>query len=156
MAVSKPVVCIFPHSDEEFKSQVELLDYLKNELPKEQQGTYYLRNLGRTRKFMGQRFKDAVNNGSLTLFRKFDKVWGAAYVRQSIEEVKDYEPYKFVIDFYVKTIKPYDGGISISDIQDVTGCDLSTDWLKASYLVLGYSDGVEKQLMKIMDLPPKP
>ena len=156
MAIAKSVVCIFPHSEEEFKSHVELLKYLKNELPKERKGRYYLRNLGRTRKFMGQSFKDAVNNGSLTLFRKFDKVWGAAYVRQSIEEVKDYEPYEFVTDFYINTIKTYNDGIPIQDIQNVTNCYLTTGWLKASYLILGYLDIIERQLTRIMDLPQKP
>lgn len=105
---------------------------------------------------MGQSFKDAVNNGSLTLFRKFDKVWGAAYVRQSIEEVKDYEPYEFVTDFYINTIKTYNDGIPIQDIQNVTNCDLTTGWLKASYLILGYLDIIERQLTRIMDLPQKP
>jgi len=156
MSIAKQVVCIFPHSDEEFESYVKLLDYLKDDLPKEQQGKYYLRGLGRTRRFMGQSFGEAVIKNSLTLLRKQDRVWGAAYVQQSIEEIENSEPYKFTIDFYPETIKTYDDGIAIQDIQSVTGCDLTTGWLKASYLVLGYSDIVEKQLMRIMDLPLKP
>ncbi len=157
MNITKPVVCIFPHS--EFKSTDKLLDFLKYTLPRERRGRYYLRRLGHTRKFEGKSFKEAVIQGSLTLFRMQGKIWGAAFVRQGIEEILDSDPYRFTIDFYpepAEAIKYYKKGIAIQDIQRVTGRELTAGWLRASYLVLGCSDIIEPKLMGIMDLPVRP
>ena len=154
MNITKPVVCIFPHG--EFESTHDLLCFLKDRLPNEQKGTYYLRKVGNTRRFEGKSFIEAVIQGSLTLFKMESKIWGAAFVRQGIEEIPDYDPYRFTIDFYPEAIRSYNRGIAIQDIQRVTGRELTAGWLRASYLVLGYSDIIEPKLMGIMDLPVRP
>jgi hypothetical protein len=109
--------------------------------------------------------------GSVTLFKKSDKIWGAAVVKRSIEKLDppkrltwvDKEgrrisrTYRFAIDFDPESeaIKAY-GGIAIQDIERVTGLVLTRGWLRASYLILGYSDIIEPKLGTIMDLPVRP
>jgi hypothetical protein len=156
MNTTKHVVCVFPHGEGEFKSTDELLEFLNVTLPGERQGRYYLRDLGRTKKFEGKSFREAVIKGSLTLFRMQGKVWGTAFVKHGIEDILDYDPYRFTIDFYPEAIMSYDRGIAVQDIQRVTGRELTAGWLRASYLVLGYSDIIEQRLMEVMDLPLRP
>jgi len=159
--ITKLVVCIFPHGEEDFESPYELLDFLKDTLSRERQGTYYLRKLGRTRRFEDKSFVEAVIQGSLTLFKMQGKIWGAAVVKQGIEELESPEildtgTYRFAIDFYPEAIKAYDRGIAIQDIERVTGLVLTRGWLRASYLILGYSDIIEPKLGTIMALPVRP
>jgi len=47
MNITKPVACIFPHGAEDFEPSDELLDFLRDNLPQDRQGKYYLRKLGR-------------------------------------------------------------------------------------------------------------
>lgn len=156
MNTTKPVVCIFPHyrKDEDIKSTGELLGFLKYTFPGELQGRYFPRHLEHTRKFEGKSLGEIVIKGSLILFSMQGRVWGAGFVRHGIEEIpgKDAQ-YKFAIDLYPETIRSYDRGIAIQDIQRATGCDLTRGWLRASYLVLGYTDTIEQKLIGIMDLP---
>jgi hypothetical protein len=131
-----------------------LLGFLKYTLHGDLQGRYFLGHLGPTRKFEGKSLRETVIKGSLILFSMQGRVWGAGFVRHGIEEIpKKDARYKFIIDFYPETIRSYDRGIAIQDIQSVTGCDLTRGWLRASYLVLGYAHIIEQKLIGIMDLP---
>ena len=81
--------------------------------------------------------------------------------RKGIEELESPEildtgTYRFAIDFYPEAIKAYDRGIAIQDIERVTGLVLTRGWLRASYLILGYSNIIEPKLGTIMALPVRP
>lgn len=160
MDTVKPVACIFPHGQEDFPSPKELVEFLKAELPKERQGKYRLRNLGRPRRFEGKTFIDAVIPGSLVLFKKTDRILGTAVVQKGIEKVQPPEiltwgTYRFTVYFDPQTVVVYDRGVSVGAIEKATGVDLTSGFLKASYLVLGYRDEIEPKLRDIMDLPVK-
>lgn len=80
----EPVVCIFPHSDDEFATADALCSFLYDTLPKAQNGRYLLRKLG----FKDRDFKARVVRDSLVLFRKGVIIVGDAVVQEPIRELK--------------------------------------------------------------------
>ena len=76
------VVCIFPHSDKEFRTGEALQDFLLNYLPKPpEESRYLLGKIGRKDK----NFKNRAIPGSLVLFRKKGFILGRAISRTMIE-----------------------------------------------------------------------
>lgn len=78
--MDKLVVCLFPHSDDEFPSADALRSFLNNKLPSTQKGRYLLRRLG----WKDKDFKARVIPGSLVLFRKGATIVGEAVVQEPI------------------------------------------------------------------------
>jgi len=82
--MGEPVVCIFPHSDDEFATADELRSFLGDWLSiEESEGRYLLGRLG----WKDKDFKAKVTSGSLVLFRKGKDVVGHAMVREPIREL---------------------------------------------------------------------
>lgn len=82
--MAKPVVSVFPHSDDEFDTSDALREFLHITLPKVQRGRYLLRKLG----WKDKDFKAAVVPGSLVLFRKGAYILGDGIVEEPIRELK--------------------------------------------------------------------
>lgn len=79
----EPIVCIFPHSDDEFTAD-ELRSFLRNWLSTEEsKGRYLLGKLG----WKDKDFKARVIPSSLVLFRKGKDVVGDAVVHEPIREL---------------------------------------------------------------------
>jgi len=170
MDTMKPVVCIFPHGQKDFASTEELVEFLKWTLPSEclkgRQGKYHLRSLRRARRFAGKSFIHVVTVGSLVLFKKLDRIWGTATVQKAIEKLEppeilkwigedgsEYEgTFHYAVYFYPQMVV-YDRGVLVGAVEKATDVDLTSGFLKASYLVLGYRDEIEPRLREIMDLP---
>lgn len=82
--MAEPIVCDFPHSDDEFPSATALCNFLNNTLPAIQRGRYLLRRLG----WKDKAFKAKVVAGSLVLFRKGAVIVGDAIVEKPIRELE--------------------------------------------------------------------
>ena len=81
--MGEPVVCIFPHSDDEFTSADELRNFLCDRLPAQPEGRYLLGKLRRKDK----NFKARVIQGSIVLFLKKGLVVGQATIQNAIREL---------------------------------------------------------------------
>lgn len=82
--MTKPVVCVFPHSDDEFPTPAALCNFLDSTLPNVQRGRYLLRKLG----WKDKNFKAEIVPESLVLFRKGAFIFGDAVVEEPIRELK--------------------------------------------------------------------
>ena len=82
--MAKAIVCVFPHSDDEFATAAALRDFLDSTFPNVQRGRYLLRKLG----WKDKNFKAEVIPESLVLFRKGAVIVGDAAVEEPIRELK--------------------------------------------------------------------
>ena len=141
---AKPVVCIFPHSDDEFSNTDDLRDFLTDELPSEERGgEYLLRQLG----WKDKDFKARVVPDSLVLFRKRSVIVGDAVVKQPIIELIPPEEgiYYHKIVFEPKSIRVYRTDINISRIEAWAGRRVYARF----YAIVGLREDYEKTFIPI-------
>ncbi len=82
--MSRPVVCVFPHSNNEFPTQATLCNFLDSTLPNVKRGRYLLRKLG----WKDKNFKAQIVPESLVLFRKAASIVGDGIVEEPIRELE--------------------------------------------------------------------
>jgi len=82
MAMTEPVVCIFPHAKDEFETPQLLAGYLSLQL--REGGRYLAHNF---RHILDKNFKSRVVTRSIVLFRKGNVVVGQAEVQREIEKL---------------------------------------------------------------------
>jgi len=122
-----PVVCVFPHSADEFPSADALRNFLSNKLPKMQKGRYLLRRLG----WKDKGFKARVIRESLVLFRKGAVIVGDAIVKKPIQKLEppvhdktELGPpmiYHHDIVFYPESIRVYAKALPIKTLESWSG-----------------------------------
>jgi len=140
------VVCVFPHSDDEFPSADALRNFLSNTLPKIQKGRYLLRRLG----WKDRDFKARVIPESLVLFRKGAVIVGDAAVQEPIQKL---EPpvhdrtevgipmiYYHDIVFHPESIRVYTKALPIKTLESWSGRRLYPSF----YAILGSRQDYEK------------
>ena len=144
--MDEPVVCVFPHSDDEFATAVALCNFLNSTLPNVQRGRYLLRRLG----WKDKDFKAKVVPESLVLFRKGAVVVGDAVVQEPIREI---EPpvhdqtergipmiYYHDIVFHPESIRVYTKALPIKTLENWSGRRLYPSF----YAILGARREYEK------------
>ena len=143
--MAEPVVCVFPHSDDEFPTAVALETFLDNTL-RNQGGRYLLRKLG----WKDKDFKARVVPDSLVLFRKGTAMVGDAVVQDGIRELDppEYDEtelgvpmvYYHEIKFNPKDIKVYRPGRPVTMFESWSGRRLHGNL----YAILGTRRDYEK------------
>lgn len=142
----EPVVCIFPHSDDEFATADELRSFLRDWLStRESKGRYLLGKLG----WKDKDFKDKVIRGSLVLFRKGKKVVGHAMVEELIRELHPPEhgktehgvpkDYYHDIIFDPESVRIYPDDLPVESLENWVGRKLNPRF----YSILGTRRGYE-------------
>jgi len=145
--MTEPVVCIFPHSDDEFSTPDKLRNFLSDELPAEPEpGRYLLRKIRRRDKD----FKVRVTRGSLVLFSKKGQIVGQATAQNAIRELEPPEPgetemgistiYYHEIFFDPMSIKVYSEALPIEELESWSGRRL----YPGTYAVLGTRRAYER------------
>ena len=86
--MAEPVVCIFPHSDKEFRTPDALRDFLMGKLKKERNGRY---DITGKLKWIDKNFVERVIRGSLILFSKKGLIVGRAITTTTIEKLESPE-----------------------------------------------------------------
>jgi len=118
--MENPIIRIFPHSREEFKSADELRTWLYNEL-RLRDGKYNLRSI--------QTVGIGKNTpGTLILFRFNKEILGEAIVKEDVIEEKNiFEEieYEGMIRVEASSIRIYRKPIGINFIEKITDRDLS-------------------------------
>jgi hypothetical protein len=125
----EPIVCIFPHSDDEFATADELRSFLGDWLSTEEsKGRYRLGRLG----WKDKDFKAKVISCSLVLFRKGKDVVGHAVVHEPIRELDPPEhgktehdvpkDYYHDIIFDPQSVRVYD--LSVESLEKWVGCPI--------------------------------
>jgi len=142
----EPVVCIFPHSDDEFLTPNDLSRFLRDTLPRQPEGRYLLRKLG----WKDKDFKAKVTSGSLVLFRKKGWVVGQATVQNPIEKLEPPEPdetergipmeYHHVIFFDPNSIRRYEKALPVEALENWSGRRLYPGF----YAILGKRQDFER------------
>ena len=135
---SELVVCIFPHSDDEFATADKLRDFLLDELPDDDRGgAYLLGKLG----WKDKNLKARVIPGSLVLFRKHGVIVGDAVVKQPITElIPPDRGFYHKIVFDPKSIRVYPTDLHVSRIEAWAG----EHWYAGRYKIVGLREDYEK------------
>ena len=81
--MSEPVVCIFPHSNNEFPDAHSLRRFLRDDLVGPRDGSYLLRRIG----WKSRDFRSRAVAGSLVLFGKSGQVVGEGTMASGILEL---------------------------------------------------------------------
>ena len=144
--MGEPVVCVFPHSGDEFATAVALCDFLRSTLLK-QGGRYLLRKL----KWKDKDFKAKVIPDSLVLFRKGVAIVGDAVVQDGIRELDPPEHdetelgipmvYHHDIRFNPESIRVYARVLPVTMLESWSGRRLHP----RSYAILGTRRDYEKK-----------
>ena len=143
--MAEPIVCIFPHSDDEFATADELRSFLCNWLSTEEsEGRYLLGKLG----WKAKDFKAKVIPSSLVLFRKGKDVVGSAVVHEPIRELDPPEhgktehgvpkDYYHDIIFDPASVRVYD--LSVESLEHWVGHTLTPRF----YSILGSRQDYER------------
>jgi hypothetical protein len=145
--MAEPVVCIFPHSDDEFKTVDNLRSFLQNELPSRPGGRYLLRKMG----WKDKDFKVRVIPGSLVLFRKKGLIVGQAISHTMIKELEPPEQYETEtgdtvtyyhdILFVPESIELYQKALPIQEIEHWARRKLDPRY----YSILGYRQAYQQR-----------
>lgn len=84
--MSELFVCIFPHADDEFASQLVLQEWLLNDfIEGDKPGQYYLRKIG----LKDKDFVSRIVPGNLILFRKGENIVGEGIAETGIKQLDD-------------------------------------------------------------------
>ena len=139
----EPVVCIFPHSDREFRTTDKLRDFLLDELPDaDRGGEYLLRKLG----WKDKDLKARVVPGSLVLFRKHGVIVGDAVVNQPITELIPPDgDYHHKIVFDPESIRIYPTDLNVSRIEAWADRHLYA----GRYAIVGLREDYEKTFIPL-------
>lgn len=148
--MQEPVVCIFPHSDNEFATENDLRDFLLNTLPEEEKGRYLLRKLG----WKDKDFMLRTIPGSLVLFRKKGVVVGEAVMISPIQKLERPESSKtergIPMDYYhevlldTRNIKVYPEPLPVTELERWLGRKLYPQY----YAILGTPQDYRRRFPK--------
>jgi hypothetical protein len=145
--MAESVVCIFPHSNDEFRTPDDLRTFLSSTLPAEPDpGRYLLGTLG----WRDKNFKESINPDSLVLFSKKGLIVGKAISKTMIKELEPPEEsetetgakatYYHEIFFVPESIKVCKEALSVELIERWAGMKHNI----RSYRILGLRRDFEK------------
>jgi len=112
--MEEKVVCIFPHSDDEFVDKNELQGWLLNKLPTgDEPGRYLLRKIG----LKDKDYISRVVPGSLILFRKGENIVGEGIAKTGINRLEPPIDEKYYNEIYIlpESIHTYE--LPLNDIE---------------------------------------
>lgn len=122
-----PLVCVFPHSYDEFHTPQDLDTYLREVLSKDMNGEYLLGKMRRRDKD----FFDRVAIGSVVLFRKRDIIVGEGEIKEQIHalflpvesETENGLPktYYHKTVFLPSTIRIYKPSLLVTELENWVG-----------------------------------
>lgn len=145
---SDPLVCVFPHSDDEFLTAEELRDFLTSQLPAGG-GEYCLGKVG----WKDKDFRVRVVPGSLVLFRKGSVIVGDAVVQRPIIKLDPPRhdltrcgiptTYFHEIVFDPNSVRAYPTDVQVSAIEGWSGRQLAPRF----YAIIGFRRDYEKTVL---------
>lgn len=147
--MTEPVVCIFPHADDEFADKTELQNWLLNDfIENEKPGRYHLRKIG----LKDKEFISRIIPGSLILFRKGEYIVGEGIAETGIRKLDIAVEEKYYYDIFVSpnSIRTYE--LPIIEIEkwckdERFPTNFTSDKIQTGryYLIIGSRSSFEKQ-----------
>ena len=149
--MEEKLVCIFPHSDDEFADKKKLQEWLLNDFVNgNEPGRYLLRKIG----FKDKDFILRVTPGSLILFRKGENIVGEGTVKSGINRIEPPIDETYYNEIYIQPESIRTNELSVKDVEAwCKRTKFATNFTNFNsntarfYLIIGTRTGFEQEFL---------